>query len=723
MSYPPLAPSTQAPTPPPSITAASADKSKPKTTRKGRKPSSRISDKTSSQDTPIKKGERLHKRSRSGCFTCRLRRKKCDEGKPVCKACRNLKLKCEYKRPMWWGNNDQRRNHKELIKELIKNTKLNERGISSAARSSAACTYTPPALSHSAPTPETFIDGMVQTRDPSLEPQYPFEHEFSQCHPQDPLDSLTSQLQNPLFESAPFWTAAPYEIDIKTENEVYVNDIPTRRESTTSTFSMFQPTLPHSMLPPLSDDKWSEEEFLEGHSDPFYSGLSDHSPFQFTHAPVHISTIHVEDRDRPLLDHFFEKVVRLIFPILEAKRPGAVRSEVILPAIESNKCYLHCCLSSTGVHLKATQQLSSESIDNEILRHRYQTVSELCKALNEDTNHSDILEATLAMIFFQCAVGRPDDSLPDIPWHQHFQAATSLVHKLDLSRRLIEADQVNVHPPFNMSLSAWIDILGSTMLGQMPQFAHTYRTKLFNGSSSGLCDLMGCEDRIMYLIAEISCLDALKNEGRIDHLGLCGHITTLAKQLDQAEPPAESIADPCADGTFQPRQLVKNMTALFCIAARIYLCSLVPGFQRTQPSTLNLIARAGELLELIPGGPGGFDRSLVWPLLICGSYSVPNSPFRSVLARRMEQLGEQAEFGSFGRMARLLQEVWRAADGVVEDSQLNDASQNDVVAIKTEDGQYQQQSPEHIPMESINGQNTVHWRDVMQKNGWDFLLI
>ncbi|KMU91341.1 transcriptional regulatory protein pro1 [Coccidioides immitis H538.4] len=689
MSYPPLAPSTQAPTPPPSITAASDDKTKTEKISKGRTPSSRISDKTSSQDTPIKKGERLPKRSRSG--------------KPHQTYKKNL-----LKRPMCRGNNDQRRNHKELIKELIKNTKLNERGLSSAARSSAACTYTPPALSHSAPTPETFIDGMVQTRDPSLEPQYPFEHEFSQCHPQDPLDSLTSQLQNPLFESAPFWTAAPYEIDIKTESEVYVNDIPTRRESTTSTFSMFQPPLPHSMLPPLSDDKWSEEEFLEGHSEPFYSGPSDHSPFQFTHAPVHISTIHVEDRDRPLLDHFFEKVVRLIFPILEAKRPGAVRSEVILPAIESNKCYLHCCLSSTGVHLKATQQLSSESIDNEILRHRYQTVSEL---------------STLAMIFFQCAVGRPDDSLPDIPWHQHFQAATSLVHKLDLSRRLIEADQVNVHPPFNMSLSAWIDILGSTMLGQMPQFAHTYRTKLFNGSSSGLCDLMGCEDRIMYLIAEISCLDALKNEGRIDHLGLCGHITTLAKQLDQAEPPAESIADPCADGTFQPRQLVKNMTALFCVAARIYLCSLVPGFQRTQPSTLNLIARAGELLELIPGGPGGFDRSLVWPLLICGSYSVPNSPFRSVLARRMEQLGEQAEFGSFGRMARLLQEVWRAADGVVEDSQLNDASQNDVVAIKTEDGQYQQQSPEHIPMESINGQNTVHWRDVMQKNGWDFLLI
>lgn len=557
------------------------------------------------------------------------------------------------------------------------------------------------------------MDGMIDTRDPSLEP-CPLEHEYSQCHSEDPYDPLAAQFQTPLFDPAPYWTTAPYEVDIKTEREVFVNDIPTRRDSTISTFSTFQYPLPHAMLPPITDDDWSQHEFLEGRRGSFSSSFKEtveYSPFEFTHEPVHVSTIHVEDRDRPLLDHFFEKVVRLIFPVLEAKRPGAVRSEIVLPAIESNKCYLHCCLGSTGVHLKATQPVNRETIDSDILRHRYETVSELCKALNEDANHDDILEATLAMIFFQCAVGRPDDSLPDIPWHQHFQAAISLVHKLDLSRRLIEADQINVHPPFNMSLAAWIDILGSTMLGTMPQFAHTYRTKLFNGSNSGLCDLMGCEDKIMYLIAEISCLDALKSEGRIDHLGLCGHITTLAKQLDQAEPQPETLIDPCADGTFQPQQLARNMTALFCIAARIYLCSLVPGFQRSQPSTLNLISRAGELLKLIPGGPDGFDRSLVWPLLICGSYSVPESSFRAVLAQRMEQLGEQAEFGSFGRMVRLLQEVWRAADGVMEGPQTSDG-----VTIKAEDGLL----PQTVMLSS---QGVVHWRDVMKKHGWDFLLI
>src|SRR5262249_37222710 len=155
-----------------------------------------------------------------------------------------------------------------------------------------------------------------------------------------------------------------------------------------------------------------------------------------------------------LLDHFLEKVLRLIFPVLEARQPGTVRSDVILPALESNKCYLHCCLSIAAMHMKATEHLSGEQIDNDILRHRFDTISELCDALNRDVDHLQILEATLGMIFFQCSVGHPDDSLRDIPWHQHFQAATSLIHKLDLPHLLVEAGQVPMYPPFNMTLAA-----------------------------------------------------------------------------------------------------------------------------------------------------------------------------------------------------------------------------------------------------------------------------
>lgn len=645
-----------------------------------------------------------------------------------------------------------------MLKKIIKNTKMNAKAAPSIGADNSA--YAVPVLSRSAQTPDTYMEeDQTQTRETSLEPQCLPEHDFTQFHSQDPFDPLSSQLHTPHLDSNSYWSsAAPYEVDIKTESELFVNDVSTRRDSSTSSFSTFQPPLAHVMLPPFPGDEWPQREIIESQKGAFsFKETPDYNLFEFTHTPANTSSITIDDGDRHLLDQFFEKVLPLIFPVLDVRQPGAVRSEVILPAIESNKCYLHCCLSNTAVQLKALERLSGEQIDNDILRHRYQTISELCNALNKDTDHVQILEASLAMIFFQCAVGRPDDTLPDIPWHQHFQAATSLIHKLDLPQRLVETDQINIRPPFNMSLAAWIDILGSTMIGQMPQFAHTYRTKLFSGSGSGLCELMGCEDRVMYLISEISCLDALKLEGRLDHLELCGHITTLAKQLDYAEPQQGSLIDPCSeDGVIDPAQLAKNITALFCVAARIYLCSLVPGFHRTQRSTINLVSHATEILNLIPGGPDGFDRALVWPLLICGSNSIPNSTFRCVLGQRIERMGEDAEMGSFGRMIQLLKEVWRIADELsvpAEGSESGSESEsapmttNVVVEteflptpgrsgastpertqkIKAEDEDEQEEKklllPPSIPEPSSSSSPSVLWRDIMRQNGWDFLFM
>lgn len=39
---------------------------------------------------------RTHVKSRLGCFTCKRRRVKCNEGRPICSSCRRLGLRCEY---------------------------------------------------------------------------------------------------------------------------------------------------------------------------------------------------------------------------------------------------------------------------------------------------------------------------------------------------------------------------------------------------------------------------------------------------------------------------------------------------------------------------------------------------------------------------------------------------------------------------------------------------
>lgn len=585
---------------------------------------------------------------------------------------------------MWWSNNEQRRQQKEIIKNIIKRTKLSEKAAHQTASISTAVP-TPPSLCHSVPTSDNYSEGLARTRGGSMDSNY--SAEFNALQSQDPFaQGIMMPPQHGAF--TPYPQFSPYEIDIKTERQMFVNDIPTRRDSTISTFSTYQ-------APPVSGqtfptESWIQQDYFEHRQESLTEEPLDFNFFDFPHGPItptHQSLIQVEECDQHLLNHFIDNVLRLIFPILEVNQHGSARTDVILPALEANKCYLHCCLSISALHLKTTQGIQSEQIDNDIMRHKFATINELCEALNRDADHAQILEATLGMIFFQCSVGRPDDCLPDIPWHSHFQAATSLINKLELPVQLI--NNTHAHPPFNMTVAAWIDILGATMLGRAPAFADTYREKNVANSVAGLAELMGCEDRIMFLISEIACLEALKGEG-MDTVQLCNHVRMLGEHISMTESGPSEVGNAySATGAIRPKQLSKNISAIFRIAARIYLCGLLPDFDPQQHHITNLVASLADHMNYIPAGPDGFDRSLVWPLLVAGSVSLPGSSFRQTFTERSAQMGEVAEFGSFGRVKELLKEVWR----------LNDES--------TMHG----------------GRQSVHWRDVMRQRGWDFLLL
>ena len=537
-----------------------------------------------------------------------------------------------------------------------------------------------------------FAESFPQSRSPSQGSPYSAAGDFPYTSsdgyftmPPPPPQPYGLHPQYPMF--------SPYEIDVKTEHEIFVNNIPTRRDSTISTFSTFQP-------PPMANgasgypaDSWVQQEHFESTSEQFTEEPVDFNFFEFPHGPVtpdHETIINVDEGDKYLLSHFFDKVLKLIFPILDANQHGSARTDVILPALESNRAYLHCCLSIAATHMKATQGLTGEQIDNDVVRHRYAAISELCEALGLDTNHAQILEATLGMIFFQCSVGRPDDTLPDIPWHQHFQAATSLVNKLELPAAAVATPAASqIQPSFNMTLTAWIDILGSTILGRSPTFADTYRELNMSQGSIGLSELMGCDDKIMFLISEIACLD-VQSEAGINEVVICKYVESLANEIRETET-ASGVVQSCfsTTGAIRPKQLSINITAVFRVAARIYLCTLVPGHTPNSPSMCHLISQFADLMNYIPAGPDGFDRSLAWPLLIAGAASVAASPFRAMFEDRCQQLGDAADFGSFGRIRQLLKDIWQTNDAA--------ASQGDFQGVR--------------------------WRDVMRQKSWDFLLI
>lgn len=618
----------------------------------------------------------------------------------MCSACKHLGLCCEYKRPIWWSNNEARRQHKDDIKMIIKRKKLSEKAAHSNTIQTTVVS-SPPGLSHSLPTSATFSDPLDRARSDSIDSQFAF-HFNSPPTVQD-YGSYTPQIHSQHQDYMLGMPGmAPYEIDVKTERQMYVDDIPTMRESTVSTFSStFQtPPPPGTILPSYPyGGQWTEQTFEE-RRESLAEESFDVNFFDFAHGPVLQNQqidIELDEGDQRLLDHFIQFVLPTVFPIIETNQHGSVGSGLVLPALQNNKAYLHCCLMVAAQHYKATMNVPCGELDHDIMRHRQATIMALCEALNEDENHQQILEATLGLIFFQCSVGRYDDGLPDIPWHQHFEAVKSLVAKLDLPRLVSDPVEHLAQTPFNMTLSSWIDIIGATMHGRAPSFAHTYREKHLSttNSSLGLRELMGCEDRVMYLISEIACLEALKNDG-MDDICLCQHVHALGDQIGLTEMGETGPKAPFnANGSLSPKQLSRNITSAFRLAARIYLCSLVPGFSPSQSSCVGLVEKLTQVLNFIPSGVAGFDRSLAWVYLMGGSVSLSSSPFRQFFANRLAQLGEASNYGSFGGVVAVLREVWQQADSYA-------ASPS---ATGSMEAPY------------------ISWRDTMQMKGWDFLLI
>lgn len=61
-------------------------------------------------------------RSQSGCYTCRLRRKKCDENRPVCEGCKALEITCHFgeEKPEWMDGGAKQKAMAEAIKAQVK---------------------------------------------------------------------------------------------------------------------------------------------------------------------------------------------------------------------------------------------------------------------------------------------------------------------------------------------------------------------------------------------------------------------------------------------------------------------------------------------------------------------------------------------------------------------------------------------------------------------------
>ncbi|KAF7587850.1 hypothetical protein BBP40_006647 [Aspergillus hancockii] len=651
------------------------------------------------------------------CFTCRLRRKKCDETRPNCKSCTTYALKCEYRPPRWWATNEQRCSQRERIKVRIRQTKIMEKNgclKEYMDKIEALCEETPT-------TSEFDVSRSVLP-----EQQNPFATPAQQAAQGSsivpgPTIGLAIEPKPAPGAPAPLPTpVTPFDININCEQEMFLNNDFLQNNLALPGFDTMNLAQPQMSTPQLASNNWLANNFNP--LQPFGSMSPPGFAYQNRSLSACLQTMMpVDEKDRPLLEHFLDNVMQLVFPIVDVHQAGPARIRDIFGLMQSNRSYFHCCLSVAAIHLKSSQGMEDQ-MDHDIMQHRYDSISHLCRLLNKGTGYMQVIDATLAYILYHCSLGTQDDYLPDIPWSIHFKGVTHLVKKLNYAPN-----------QFNVTVITWIDIISATMSGSTPHFSHTYRTKHLTGQTSGLQQLMGCDDRVMYLISEIACLESLRLDGLIDDITVLSHVSAMTGQIDWTEP-----ADPTLDvpftsiGVVIPEKLTKIVTALYRIAARLYLYSLLPSVDYDDPAITTWIATVIEVLKYIPAGYSGFDRCLVWPLFITGAYASPSSNFRKVLTERIVALGYLGELGSLGRMYRVLKEVWRESGGpvpsVTEDDAPHEVEEDAILPThhptrqQTEQGQYPEQFDQlELPVQSRRPQ--VHWREVMKRKKWDFLLM
>ncbi|KAI5307218.1 hypothetical protein KEM56_002591 [Ascosphaera pollenicola] len=253
---------------------------------------------------------------------------------------------------------------------------------------------------------------------------------------------------------------------------------------------------------------------------------------------------------------------------------------------------------------------------------------------------------------------------------------------------------------YSLALSSWVDIIGATMRNQKPYRAATYSLRYQDGKSTGLRTLMGCDDQIMYILSEAACLDVMATQRSVTADRLSRYVTDLTREIDREDVDSEPVKFPIDENNLvDTHQLSANITAIFRVAVRVYVLSLSPTFEFDRREAYRWLGKFAELLSDMPAGPSGFDRLIVWPMLICGSYA----PFGSQLRTMLDERFNLSVFSSnFTQMTKVVREVWQLTD--MKSAKLAESK---------------------IPNPSRHSKYPplVRWRDVMRLNRWEYLLM
>ncbi|KAJ7126774.1 fungal-specific transcription factor domain-containing protein [Mycena epipterygia] len=583
-------------------------------------------------------------RAKSGCYTCRIRRKKCDEHQNAdghCDTCVRLRLQClgfGAKRPEWLRESRNVSEMRDKIKGFLAAQGMIKGHSGSGPRGSdqelpvlRLEEDNTPTSSESPPTPTLSLS-------PSEAPR-PLQHE-SAIREQRQWIGVDYSHGLQMRGSSPFGGSSHsshHEMPLYS-NSYNSNSIvawnPPLRSSNPAMTSSFSPT--YHRVYHYEDDNLDEADTSSGGSDQlvtYYLGS-------------------VMDLQYLLADS--THIRKIISP--SVTNPGASREAArLLASIHAQRANYH---SENFIALQATETKS-----------RYNELLEVLKKPSYDEDDALAAISIISSFLFDGGAGA---------WQAWLELSYTYV---DGIFRVSDRDprdtlqHCSETTRFIIKTAIWFDVLAAITTQQSPRFLH-YIRQLYSPETSGIFDpslppsdelsmmsVMGCENHIVWVMAEVSALAVWKQDqmkkGRLSIPTLVARANEFDKTYLNQTAMMPLRFD--ASDTEVARELSSN---IFRAATRVYLRSIVSG---DYPHVPEIIEAVDETMSFVRQPQAHSQkvhssvvRSTVFAFFICGALT-DNQHLQREVYNKLSLEGEEPSASTVGNSAsikKLLQRIW-----------------------------------------------------------------
>ncbi|CAH0029727.1 unnamed protein product [Clonostachys rhizophaga] len=597
-------------------------------------------------------------RSNAGCWTCRLRRKKCDEERPICAGCQALEITCYFdeEKPSWMDGGPKQKEMADRIKAQVKKqaSQRRDRKYMELLEAGTNSMRPEPKNSLREHASHSNLDERMSSnpfnfgRGASESP--PRSHSSGHDHSLTPPSSHTSGASPPEIP----WTSKIFDRQFAQEDggpDIDVHFIMIYLDY------VFPYLFPWYRPPVLSGGRGWVLDILQSNKSVYYTAIS-------------------------LASYFF----------------GVVLANGDVSHVE--------CTDRMAHKLQSQLEKGLKELQKEVLA---------CRQNADVFERLLVMQSIIQMVVFEVATANEDH------WKMHLDAAIALFFQIlpDPTKwtEVLHGFYTPRWPPPSMGIRRpWstnqaalrfftanllhMDVMASITLERHPRL-RTYQENIIPGCFSKACrenaqtagplfmdEFIGLHNWIVQMIGDVSSLDAWKKEQlsagtfSVNDLLSRGKVLSDAMQAslqnldkDMAGITGEAafsmiVADPLEElrgtstnnGDSSTNPVIASHNAVWLRATLVYLYTVVFGWQPNHPEIRSHVIHITKCLTSLPRG--ACLRNLVWPYCLAGCLAPPEDEDKFRLMSR--RLGALQVFGTVKEATEIMEKVWACREQIDE---------------------------------------------------------